>query len=55
LVLGYAFTGDISTFPFKNVLHAYSHVILLGFLFNALLILVGINFTQTIDKISFRY
>ncbi len=55
LLLRYAFTGAISTFPFKNVLHAHSHVMLLGFLFNALLILVWINFIRTIDKISFWY
>ncbi len=55
LVLRYAYTGSISEFSFKNVLHSHSHVLLLGFLFNALLILVWTNFTQGFDKISYRY
>jgi len=55
LVLRYAYTGAISGFPFKNVMHSHSHVLLLGFIFNALLILVWTNFTQGIDKISYRY
>ena len=55
LVLRYAYTGAITGFPFKNVMHSHSHVLLLGFIFNALLILVWTNFTQGIDKISYRY
>ena len=55
LVLRYAYTGAISGFPFKNVMHSHSHILLLGFIFNALLILVWTNFTQGIDKISYRY
>lgn len=55
LVLRYAYTGAISGFPFKNVMHSHSHVLLLGFIFNALLILVWTNFTQGVDKISYRY
>jgi len=55
LVLRYAFTGAISGFPFKNVLHSHSHVLLLGFIFNALLILIWTNFTSSIDKVSHRY
>jgi len=55
LVLRYAYTGAISGFSFKNVMHSHSHVLLLGFIFNALLILIWTNFTQGIDKISFRY
>ena len=55
LVLRYAYTGAISGFPFKNVMHSHSHVLLLGFIFNALLILVWTNFTKGIDKISYRY
>jgi len=54
LLLRYAYTGSISNFPFKNVLHAHSHVMLLGFLFNALLLLVWANFTKGFDKISYR-
>jgi len=55
LVLRYAFTGVITGFPFKNVLHSHSHVLLLGFIFNALLILVWSNFNKGFDKISYRY
>lgn len=55
LVLRFVFTGSVSAFPFKNVLHAHSHVMLMGFLFNSLLILVWTNFTNGIDKVSFKY
>lgn len=54
LVLRYAYTGAISNFPFKNVLHAHSHIMLLGFLFNGLLLLVWANFTKGFDKLSYR-
>lgn len=54
LILRYAFTGSSIVFPFKNVLHAHSHVMLLGFLFNALLALVWTNFTNGIDKASYK-
>jgi len=37
------------------VLHSHSHVLLLGFIFNALLILVWTKFTSNIDKVSYRY
>ena len=55
LILRYAFTGAIVGFPFKNFMHSHSHVLLLGFIFNGLLILVWTNFTLGIDKISYRY
>jgi len=55
LILRYAYIGTIPSFSFKNVLHAHSHVMLLGFLFNALLILVWTNFTSGIDKNSYKY
>lgn len=54
LVLRYAFTGSSILFPFKNVLHAHSHVMLLGFLFNSLLALIWCNFTSGIDKTSYK-
>ncbi|MBE9491206.1 MAG: hypothetical protein IMY67_12985 [Bacteroidetes bacterium] len=54
LILRYAFTGSSIVFPFKNVLHAHSHVMLLGFLFNALLALVWNNFTRGIDRVSYK-
>jgi len=55
LALRYAFTGAVAGFPFKNVLHSHSHVLLLGFIFNALLILVWTNFTKGFDKVSYNY
>jgi hypothetical protein len=55
VVLRYAFTGAISEFPFKYVIHSHSHVLLLGFLFNALLLLVWTHFTDGIDKVSYKY
>ncbi|WP_347923505.1 hypothetical protein [Pontimicrobium sp. SW4] len=54
LVLRYAFTGEFANFPFKNVLHSHSHVMLLGFLFNALVVLIWGNFTSGIDKKSYQ-
>lgn len=53
LVLRYAFTGSISGFPFKFVLHSHSHIMLLGFVFNALIVLLFTRFTNGIDKISY--
>ncbi len=55
LVLRYAYTGSIIAFPFKNLLHAHSHVMLLGFIFNALLVLVWVNFVKIMDKVTYRY
>lgn len=54
LVLRYAYTGAIEGFPFKNVLHSHSHVMLLGFIFNALLITVWSSFKIQIDKVTSR-
>ncbi len=56
LVLRYAYTGSILIpFNFKNLLHAHSHIMLLGFLFNAILVFIWTNFTKTMDLISYRY
>ena len=55
LILRYAFTGAFTGFPFKNVLHSHSHVMLLGFVFNALMVLLWIHFTNGIDRVSFLY
>lgn len=52
LVLRYAYTGSLNGFQFKNVLHSHSHVMLLGFIFNALLIAVWSKFTIQIDKVT---
>lgn len=54
LVLRYAFTGSIANFPFKFVLHSHSHIMLLGFVFNALIALLVTRFTNGIDKTSYR-
>ena len=54
LVLRYAYTGAISGFPFKNVLHSHSHVMLLGFIFNGLLITIWSYFKFQIDKVTYR-
>lgn len=54
VVLRYSFVGSILGFNFRHVLHAHSHVMLLGFLFNALLILIWKYFTQGFDRISFK-
>ena len=55
LILRYAFANPILGFPLKNVLHSHSHVMLLGLLFNALIVQLWIHFTKGIDKISFKY
>ncbi|WGH74414.1 hypothetical protein P8625_09870 [Tenacibaculum tangerinum] len=54
LVLRYAFTGSIANFPFKFVLHSHSHIMLLGFVFNALIVLLFTRFTNGIDTTSYR-
>lgn len=55
LILRYAYVGGIPSFSFKNMLHAHSHVMLLGFVFNAFIILVWDKFTKGIDKKSYNY
>ena len=54
LILRYAFTGSITDFPFKFVLHSHSHVMLLGFIFNALIVLLFTRFTNGIDTRSYQ-
>lgn len=53
LLLRYSYTGSLSGFPFKNVLHSHSHVMLLGFIFNALFINICSSFKIQIDKVTF--
>ncbi len=55
LLLRYLFANPVSTFPLKNLLHSHSHVMLLGFVFNALIVLLWNNFTKEIDKTSYGY
>lgn len=55
LFLRYAFTGSIAGFSFKNFLHAHSHLLLLGFIFNALIVFVWNKFTRGMDAISNYY
>ncbi len=52
LILRYAFTGEVDDFNFKFITHAHSHVMLLGFIFNALLLLVWKNFCSSISRID---
>ena len=54
LVLRYAYTGTLSGFPFKNVLHSHSHVMLLGFVFNGVFIAVCSKFTIHLDTFMYR-
>ncbi len=55
LFLRYLFANPISAISLKNLVHSHSHVMLLGFVFNALIVLLWINFTKEIDKTSYRY
>lgn len=54
LLLRYAFTGSIANFPFKFVTHSHSHVMLLGLVFNALIVFLFTRFTDGIDKRSYQ-
>ena len=55
LLTRYLFTGVEIELPLKNFVHSHSHVMLLGFLFNALVILLWSRFTNGIDKLSYHY
>ncbi len=55
LIIRYFFTQTALSFPLKNLIHSHSHVMLLGFLFNSLIVLVWTHFSKGIDKISKRY
>ncbi|RUA07107.1 MAG: hypothetical protein DSY82_08670 [Flavobacteriia bacterium] len=55
LWLRYFFTGGQLPVSFKFMLHAHSHLMMLGFIFNALLLLVWQNFTSGFDLLSKRY
>ncbi len=55
LLLRYLFANPVSDFPLKNLLHSHSHVMLLGFVFNAFVVLLWTNFTKQIDQKSYRY
>jgi len=55
LLLRYAYTGAISGITFKNILHSHSHLLLLGFIFNALLLFIWSQFTSGMDKVSYKY
>lgn len=52
LILRYAFTGAFTGFSLKNVLHSHSHVMLLGLVFNAFIVLLWSFFTKEIDRLS---
>lgn len=53
LALRYAYTGAVDGFPFKNILHSHSHVMLLGFVFNALFLIVWSKFIVQTDKVTY--
>lgn len=53
LITRFLFTSSVD-FPIRNLVHSHSHVILLGFVFNALTIFIWQRFTKGIDKISYR-
>ena len=55
LLLRYFFMGGQIFVPFKFMLHAHSHLMMLGFIFNALLLLVWQNFTTGFDPLSKKY
>lgn len=55
LLIRYFFSQTTISFPIKNLIHSHSHVMLLGFLFNALTLLVWAHFSKGIDKTSKRY
>ncbi|MEQ9404060.1 MAG: hypothetical protein RIM99_10765 [Cyclobacteriaceae bacterium] len=53
LAMRYQFVGSIEGFNYRNFLHAHSHVILLGWIFNALV--AGLHFITIGEKITGRY
>lgn len=55
LLLRYVFTGKSIGLVFTNVLHGHSHIMLLGFIFNALLAFIWKYFTDAMDTWSYRY
>ncbi|MFC2126944.1 hypothetical protein ACFLRU_01050 [Bacteroidota bacterium] len=55
LFLRYVFTGVVTSFSLKNILHSHSHVMLLGFVFNALVSILWIQFTEKIDRTSYYF
>jgi len=56
LIVRYFYTGSsLVPINFKFFLHAHSHVMLLGFLFNAILVYIWTNFTKEMDRVSYRY
>ncbi len=55
LWLRYFFTGGALPVSFKFMLHAHSHLMMLGFIFNALLLLVWQNFSTGFDLLSKKY
>ena len=55
LVIRYLYTGEVISVPFKFLQHAHSHTMMLGLLFNALILLVWNRYTSTMDQVSVRY
>jgi hypothetical protein len=55
LIARYLFTGVDISFSIKNIIHSHSHVMLLGFLFNGLILFIWERFTKGIDRVSLKY
>lgn len=54
LFLRYVYTGTSIGIPLKNLLHSHSHVMLLGFVFNALVVTIIVRFTERTDVKLYR-
>ena len=55
LIIRYFFTQTSLSFSLKNLIHSHSHVMLLGFIFNALTVLLWSHFSKGIDSLSKKY
>lgn len=55
LITRYLFSGFEIDLPITHFVHSHSHVMLLGFIFNALVILLWNRFTKGLDSISHKY
>lgn len=54
LITRYLFVDNSFGYPIKFIIHSHSHVMLLGFLFNALSVFIWQHFTNGIDKLSYK-
>lgn len=54
LIIRFLFAYTDFVFPIKNIIHSHSHIMLLGFLFNALVVLIWERFIEGIDNTSYK-